>query len=129
MKRDIYQEVTDKIISELEQGTAPWVKPWKGGRTGNAALPHNHKSKRAYNGINTLLLWGDILHAENQRQEILRSVTKLLEGHGVEIWEGYAVEQYTSLEQDAIGRPVYGESFVPLTAFDGLGAAYEWLGY
>ena len=26
--RDIYAEVTDTIIAELEKGTAPWVRPW-----------------------------------------------------------------------------------------------------
>jgi len=25
---DVYQIVTDKIISLLEQGTIPWRKPW-----------------------------------------------------------------------------------------------------
>lgn len=27
---DIYQTITDKIIAELEAGTAPWVRPWSG---------------------------------------------------------------------------------------------------
>ena len=27
-KRNIRQEVTDKIVDALESGTAPWVKPW-----------------------------------------------------------------------------------------------------
>jgi antirestriction protein ArdC len=26
---DIAQTITDKIISELEKGSTPWVKPWK----------------------------------------------------------------------------------------------------
>ena len=31
----VYEAVTRSIIAELEQGAAPWVKPWKGGaRTG-----------------------------------------------------------------------------------------------
>jgi len=29
MARDLYQEVTDKIIGSLEAGTAPWIRPWK----------------------------------------------------------------------------------------------------
>ena len=24
----LYQEITDKIIAELEAGRAPWVQPW-----------------------------------------------------------------------------------------------------
>ena len=28
MRRDLYAEVSAKIIAELERGAAPWVKPW-----------------------------------------------------------------------------------------------------
>ena len=27
-KRDLYQEVTNKIIEKIEQGVAPWRKSW-----------------------------------------------------------------------------------------------------
>jgi antirestriction protein ArdC len=54
-KRDIYQEVTDRILNALEQGTAPWLKPWDS--TGLDGLPLNASTGRAYNGINILLLW------------------------------------------------------------------------
>ncbi len=55
MTRDLYSEVTDKIIAELEKGAAPWVKPWKS--LGGAHWPHNAASGRPYSGINVLLLW------------------------------------------------------------------------
>ena len=50
---DIYQKVTDKIIAELEQGTAPWVRPWS---SGIDPQPRNAASGRAYSGINNLML-------------------------------------------------------------------------
>ena len=25
---DLYQQITDRIIAELEKGTVPWHKPW-----------------------------------------------------------------------------------------------------
>ena len=53
-KRDIKQEVTDRIIEALEAGVVPWTKPWKGGSTG---LPRNGATGRRYNGINVILLW------------------------------------------------------------------------
>jgi hypothetical protein len=28
MKRDLYAEVSARIVAELEKGAAPWVKPW-----------------------------------------------------------------------------------------------------
>ncbi|WP_316227187.1 MULTISPECIES: ArdC-like ssDNA-binding domain-containing protein [unclassified Bradyrhizobium] len=27
-RRDIYQEITNRIVAELEKGTPPWRKPW-----------------------------------------------------------------------------------------------------
>ena len=29
-KFNIYQEITNRIITQLEQGYIPWVKPWTG---------------------------------------------------------------------------------------------------
>lgn len=58
-RRDLYQEITDKIIAELEAGTVPWVQPW--GKVDGApacGLPQNGATGRAYSGINILLLWG-----------------------------------------------------------------------
>jgi hypothetical protein len=28
IKRDLYSEVTSRILAELESGAAPWIKPW-----------------------------------------------------------------------------------------------------
>ena len=28
MKTDVYQKITDQIVSELEKGVKPWLKPW-----------------------------------------------------------------------------------------------------
>ncbi len=57
IKRDIYQEVTDRIIKAIEEdSTMPWLKPWKDGKTANAAMPYNADTGRAYAGINVLLL-------------------------------------------------------------------------
>ena len=57
--RDLYQEVTDKIIAELERGAAPWLKPWTSAAPapGAAMLPRNYASGRTYRGINIPLLW------------------------------------------------------------------------
>jgi len=50
-KTDIFEMVTNKIINLLEAGTIPWKKPWTGG-----GLPRNLLTKKAYRGINILLL-------------------------------------------------------------------------
>lgn len=54
--RDIYQEITDRIICELEKGNCPWLKPWKDSKTGAATEPHNAVTGRPYNGVNWLIL-------------------------------------------------------------------------
>lgn len=51
----IYETVTQTILHELEQGTAPWVKPWTTGDPPD--LPHNLTSQRQYTGANIMLLW------------------------------------------------------------------------
>ena len=53
-RASIYETVTQSIIKELEQGTAPWVKPWK---SGPALRPRSAFSQRPYRGVNVLLLW------------------------------------------------------------------------
>jgi len=52
-RRDIYQEITDRIIADLEKGVAPWNKPWSGG---GPTLPRRHNGV-PYRGINILALW------------------------------------------------------------------------
>ncbi len=54
-RRDLYQEVTDKIIAAIEAGTAPWQKPWT--ELAELGLPMNGASERHYRGINTMLLF------------------------------------------------------------------------
>src|SRR5713226_209711 len=48
-KASLYQEVTDKIIAELEQGRVPWVQPWGGARA-VLGLPRNAATGRRYSG-------------------------------------------------------------------------------
>lgn len=47
---DVYEEVTQRIVAELERGVVPWRKPWVGGG------PINVRSGRPYRGINIFLL-------------------------------------------------------------------------
>lgn len=55
---DVYQIVTDRIIATLEQGTAPWRRPWRCVDTGDpGGLPSNALTGRCYSGVNVLLLW------------------------------------------------------------------------
>jgi len=48
---ELYQSITEKIIAQLEKGNCVWKKSWTGG-----GLPTNFSSKKAYRGVNVLLL-------------------------------------------------------------------------
>jgi len=60
-KRDFRQEVTDRIVNMLENGVAPWQKPWE---PGNAPLgmPTNPTTEKAYRGGNAIHLMATALH-------------------------------------------------------------------
>lgn len=70
MKRDIYQEITDQIISELEKGVRPWRKPRSASHMeGRVALPLRHNGI-PYRGVNILSLW----------------MAALSKGYGAPVW-------------------------------------------
>lgn len=61
-RASLYQEITDKIIAELEQGRLPWVQPWSSGAVrAPLAMPQNAATGRRYSGINVLILWGAVV--------------------------------------------------------------------
>jgi antirestriction protein ArdC len=55
----LYEEITTRIIAELEEGRVPWVQPWTSARAG-PGMPHNSATGRGYSGINILTLWGSV---------------------------------------------------------------------
>jgi antirestriction protein ArdC len=61
-RANLYDEITDKIIAELEAGCLPWVQPW-GTAAARAplAMPRNAETHRQYSGINVLILWGAVI--------------------------------------------------------------------
>ncbi len=54
----LYDEVTARIVAELEAGRVPWVQPWDAAAFA-PGLPQNADSGRSYSGINILILWGE----------------------------------------------------------------------
>jgi antirestriction protein ArdC len=61
-RTNLYDDITDKIIAELEAGCFPWVQPW-GSTSVKAplAMPRNAATGRHYSGINVLILWGAVI--------------------------------------------------------------------
>ncbi len=46
----VYADVFEQIITEMEQGRTPWVRPWTGGG------PYNAATGRRYSGGNVIAL-------------------------------------------------------------------------
>lgn len=61
-RTNFYDDITNRIIAELEAGRFPWVQPW-GTATAKAplSLPRNASTNRLYSGINVLILWGAVI--------------------------------------------------------------------
>ena len=56
----LYDEVTAKIIAQLEAGCFPWAQPWSSAAA-VPGLPRNAVSGRPYSGVNVLILWGAVI--------------------------------------------------------------------
>ncbi|APR51050.1 DUF1738 domain-containing protein [Sphingomonas koreensis] len=55
-RASLYDEVTQRIVAELEQGCFPWVQPWDSAAAA-PSLPRNALTARCYSGVNILILW------------------------------------------------------------------------
>ena len=100
-RASLYDEITDKIIAELEAGRVPWVQPWGTAAVkATLAMPKNAAPSRQYGGINILILWGSVIEHEFAGQSWLTFRQALtLGGH---VRKG---ERGTSV--------VYADRFVP----------------
>jgi antirestriction protein ArdC len=60
-KQDIYTRITNQIVSHLEKGVRPWVRPWDAQHAaGRITRPLRHNGK-PYSGINVLSLWASAI--------------------------------------------------------------------
>lgn len=57
-RADIYQRITDSIVSAIEKGAGEWRMPWHSKGDGAAPImPTNLITGRPYRGVNTVVLW------------------------------------------------------------------------
>lgn len=111
-KKSFAESVSEKIIDQLEKGTAPWQKPWKPGDPGN--LPMNPISGKRYKGINTLnLMMESTIRGYNdprwltynQAQDLGGQVKKGEKSSLVQYWK--FTDKIDKLDSD--GKPVLDE--------------------
>ena len=54
---EFYRQTTERMVEALEQGTAPWIRPWrKSGSGEGGGDPVNAVTGRPYQGVNALTL-------------------------------------------------------------------------
>jgi len=61
MNADIYQKITNQIVSKLEQGVRPWHQPWNAEHAGGRITRPLRANGISYNGINVLVLWSEAI--------------------------------------------------------------------
>ena len=112
--RDIRQEVTDRIVAALEQGTLPWRRGWRDDARA-MGLPANASTGRAYNGGNRLILLSAGLDAGHQdsrwltfrqAQSLGGSVMKGQRGTAVEYWDTVPFWKRKDIQLEHQGKPV-----------------------
>ncbi len=100
---DTYAEVTERILAALDRGVAPWHQPWA------SLAPTNVRTKRAYRGINVLLLslearsdsrWGTF----KAWQEVGASVRKGEKGTRIVFWKRIQKKGQKLAEAEAAGK-------------------------
>lgn len=62
------QTITDQIVTAIENGVKPWVRPWS--KSPNSGRPANVISKNAYSGVNPLILE---LHRQRHEGQLMQS--------------------------------------------------------
>ena len=55
--KDVYQRITDQIISKLESGVRPWMQPWSAEHASARIVRPLRFNGQPYKGINVLMLW------------------------------------------------------------------------
>src|SRR5271169_6335833 len=60
-RANVYQDITNAIIADLERGCVPWAQPWDAAAGAVPfTIPHNASTLRPYSGINILTLWSAV---------------------------------------------------------------------
>lgn len=56
-RADIYANITDRIVADLEKGVRPWIQPWQTANPNSRITRPLRHNGQPYSGINTVLLW------------------------------------------------------------------------
>nr|WP_294846485.1 zincin-like metallopeptidase domain-containing protein [uncultured Sphingomonas sp.] len=111
-RASLYDEVTARIIAQLEAGLFPWMQPWSAA-TAMPGLPRNAISGRPYSGVNVLILWGAVIEGSYPSQDWLTFRQALAAGGCVRKGErGHTIfyaDRFTPDEEREGGEGAEGE--------------------
>jgi len=100
--KTVYERVTQRVLRELENGTAPWRKPWRA----EFGLPRNLDSRKPHRGVNVLVLMSSALSAGYPANWWLTfNQARERGGHVNRGEHGYPVLFYRKMLLDADGEP------------------------
>jgi len=97
MQQDIYEQVTQRIITQLEQGVIPWKSPY----FSKVGFPRNFTSGKRYNGINVFLL-GSLRYTSPYFLTFLQA--KELGGYVRKGEKGFLVIKYGTYTKECEGQ-------------------------
>lgn len=108
------EKVADKIIDALKNGTAPWVRPWKGGEL-SIRKPINPLSNKAYKGINMINLYMEAsLNGYEDPRWVTYKQAQSLGGQVKPGEKGVGIQYWKFLEDiektDSDGNPIRDEN-------------------
>lgn len=110
--QSLHDNVTNRIIEQLEQGCFPWVQPWASSGGTPLGLPQNAATGRIYSGINILLLWSAAIEQGRPSQRWLTFKQALALGGAVRKGEKGTMV-------------VYADTFVPKAELEKVAASGE----
>ena len=61
MRTDVYERVTNAIVTELEKGVRPWMKPWNAEHAAGRITRPLRGNGIPYRGVNVVMLWSDAM--------------------------------------------------------------------
>lgn len=113
-KKPFHETIAENLIKQLEQGTAPWQRPWEAGESGSF-VPFNPLTGKSYKGINALQLMSQECDDQRwmtykQASELGGQVRRGEKGTSIQYWK--FTEEHT--KKDEHGKAVLDDEGNPV---------------